>query len=252
MSHYNGITRTALAVALAAALAAPAFGQDSASKDTKDATAIKTVVVTGTRAFNRTEADSMAPIDVLTADRPQGHRRGQSGHGAAHAAAVVSTFRSRRSPTPPTPPNRPSCAAFRRTKTLVLINGKRQHTTSIVNVNGSLGRGSSPVDINAIPINAIDHIEVLRDGAAAQYGSDAIAGVINIILKGGAKHGSVNVTRGQWDGGDGDTWQGGADGGFNLGSKGWVHLSANYTKQGPDQPRRPRHALIRVTPPTAR
>uniref|UniRef100_UPI00262BEF9E TonB-dependent receptor plug domain-containing protein n=1 Tax=Oleiagrimonas sp. TaxID=2010330 RepID=UPI00262BEF9E len=101
------------------------------------------------------------------------------------------------------------------------------------NINGSLGRGSSPVDLNAIPMNAIDHIEVLRDGAAAQYGSDAIAGVINIILKGGAKHGSVNATYGEYSKGDGQTFHSGADGGFKLGSKGWVHLSANVMHQDP-------------------
>ena len=68
---------------------------------------------------------------------------------------------------------------------LVLINGKRRHQSALVHVNGSIGRGSTGVDLNAIPVSAIDHIEVLRDGAAAQYGSDAIAGVINIVLKGG-------------------------------------------------------------------
>jgi len=66
---------------------------------------------------------------------------------------------------------------------LVLVNGKRRHTTSLVNVNGTVGRGSVGTDLNAIPVAAIERIEVLRDGAAAQYGSDAIAGVINIVLK---------------------------------------------------------------------
>lgn len=68
---------------------------------------------------------------------------------------------------------------------LVLINGKRRHQSALVHLNNSIGRGSTGVDLNAIPVSAIDHIEVLRDGAAAQYGSDAIAGVINIVLKGG-------------------------------------------------------------------
>ena len=68
---------------------------------------------------------------------------------------------------------------------LVLVNGKRRHQSALVHLNGSIGRGSTGVDLNAIPLSAIDHIEVLRDGAAAQYGSDAIAGVINIVLKGG-------------------------------------------------------------------
>jgi iron complex outermembrane receptor protein len=68
-------------------------------------------------------------------------------------------------------------------QTLVLVNGKRRHNTALVNINGTVGRGSVGTDLNAIPLAAIDRIEVLRDGAAAQYGSDAIAGVINIILK---------------------------------------------------------------------
>lgn len=68
-------------------------------------------------------------------------------------------------------------------QTLVLLNGKRRHNTALVNINGTVGRGSVGTDLNAIPLAAIDRIEVLRDGAAAQYGSDAIAGVINIILK---------------------------------------------------------------------
>jgi iron complex outermembrane receptor protein len=69
---------------------------------------------------------------------------------------------------------------------LVLINGKRRHTSALVHVNGSIGRGSTGVDLNAIPASAIERIEILKDGAAAQYGSDAIAGVINVILKSGA------------------------------------------------------------------
>jgi iron complex outermembrane recepter protein len=69
---------------------------------------------------------------------------------------------------------------------LVLVNGKRRHQTALVNVNQTIGRGSTAVDLNAIPVSAIERIEILRDGAAAQYGSDAIAGVINLVLKSGA------------------------------------------------------------------
>ena len=79
---------------------------------------------------------------------------------------------------------------------LVLINGKRRHQSALVHLNGSIGRGSTGVDLNAIPIAAIDHIEILRDGAAAQYGSDAIAGVINIVLKGGAARPEVTTSFG--------------------------------------------------------
>ena len=69
---------------------------------------------------------------------------------------------------------------------LVLINGKRRHSTALVHINATVGRGSSGVDLNAIPVSAIERVEILRDGAAAQYGSDAIAGVMNIVLKSGA------------------------------------------------------------------
>ena len=80
---------------------------------------------------------------------------------------------------------------------LVLVNGKRRHTTALVHVNNSPSRGDTGVDLNAIPAAAIERIEVLRDGAAAQYGSDAIAGVINIVLKSGNSGGSFNVYTGQ-------------------------------------------------------
>jgi iron complex outermembrane receptor protein len=68
-------------------------------------------------------------------------------------------------------------------QTLVLVNGKRRYNTALLNVNGTVGRGSVGTDLNAIPASAIDRVEVLRDGASSQYGSDAIAGVINIVLK---------------------------------------------------------------------
>jgi iron complex outermembrane receptor protein len=87
---------------------------------------------------------------------------------------------------------------------LVLVNGKRRHQSALVHLNDSVGRGSTGVDLNAIPLSAIDHIEVLRDGAAAQYGSDAIAGVINVVLKGGRARAEVNsnfgLSMGSFDG----------------------------------------------------
>ena len=212
----------------------PASGASSAQKqDSKTTVSLKAVVVTtGTRSFDRTEATSLSPIDVLTpADLV--------GTGATNLASALRTLLpSFNFPQPSvndaTDAIQPAqLRGLAPDQTLVLINGKRQHTTAIVNVNGALGRGSSPVDINAIPVNAIDHVEVLRDGAAAQYGSDAIAGVINIILKGGSQHGSASVTGGQFSKGDGSTWQGGVDGGFALGKKGWVHLSFNAMHQDP-------------------
>ena len=77
--------------------------------------------------------------------------------------------------------------------TLVLINGKRRHSTAFVGLFGTRGRANSGVDMNGFPQAAVDRIEILRDGASAQYGSDAIAGVINIILKKDINHWSVNA-----------------------------------------------------------
>ena len=91
-------------------------------------------------------------------------------------------------------------------QTLVLINGKRRHQSSLVNVFGTRGRGNSGTDLNAIPASAIKRIEVLRDGASAQYGSDAIAGVINIVLKNNADGFTGGVTYGAYSTAIGDGW----------------------------------------------
>ena len=109
---------------------------------------------------------------------------------------------------------------------LVLINGKRRHTSSLVHVNGSIGRGSTGVDLNAIPPSAIERVEILRDGAAAQYGSDAIAGVINIVLKQGAER-SLSYKGGATSKGDGELNELGGIYGFNL-LGGGVTVSAEY------------------------
>ena len=89
------------------------------------------------------------------------------------------------------------------TRLLVLDNGKRRHTGASVNLGGAVGRASAPADLNAIPLSSIDHIEVLRDGAAARYGSDAIAGLINIILKDANHGGEISTKYGSYKKGDG-------------------------------------------------
>lgn len=116
---------------------------------------------------------------------------------------------------------------------LVLINGKRRHSSSLLNVNGTLGRGTVGTDFNAIPVTAVDRIEILRDGAAALYGSDAIAGVINIILK--EKTGSIDIdTRlGRNTEGDGQTTFTGANVGLPLSKTGFINLSAEYRERDP-------------------
>ena len=136
---------------------------------------------------------------------------------------------------------------------LVLLNGKRRHTSSLVNINGSVGRGSVGTDMNVIPVAAIERIEVLRDGAAAQYGSDAIAGVINIVLKKGFTGTSASLTYGSnlttlkyttpvigsttpknhsHGIADGQVLQFDFSKGFRLGKEGSLTIAAQYNDRG--------------------
>jgi iron complex outermembrane receptor protein len=129
---------------------------------------------------------------------------------------------------------------------LVLVNGKRRHQQALVNVQQTIGRGSAGTDINAIPLSAIERIEVLRDGASAQYGSDAIAGVINIVLKKGAGTGQLGATAGTTAKGDGDTYGLSAYRGFALGS-GYLDLAVEGRKRG--ETNRAGFDTLRVNPP---
>lgn len=112
-------------------------------------------------------------------------------------------------------------------QTLVLVNGRRRHNSALVHVNGSIGRGTAGVDLNALPMSAIESIEVLRDGAAAQYGSDAIAGVINIRLR-QAVGTRVTLNAGRHFAGDGDNYQVGISHGWRLRERGFLNLTAEY------------------------
>lgn len=138
-------------------------------------------------------------------------------------------------------------------QTLVLINGKRRHQSSLVNLFGSRGRGNTGTDMNAIPAAAIKRIEILRDGASAQYGSDAIAGVINIVLKDNVEEFNGNVTYGTYnsktpygdddiksDGFDGQTIQVNGNYGFKLGEKGFLNATLDVAKK--DHTNRPANA----------
>jgi len=140
------------------------------------------VVVLGSRREGRTITESTVPVDVISSQEVQASGFTQT---TQIIRSLVPSFNSPESSiTDGTDHVRPATLrGLGPDQTLVLVNGKRRHTSAILHVNGSVGRGSTGVDLNAIPANMIERIEILRDGAAAQYGSDAIAGVINIILK---------------------------------------------------------------------
>ncbi|WP_233356214.1 TonB-dependent receptor [Henriciella aquimarina] len=118
-------------------------------------------------------------------------------------------------------------------QTLILVNGKRRHKTALINTSTGLFSGSAGVDLNMIPSSAIARIEVLRDGAAAQYGSDAIAGVINIILKDAPEGGQANISHGEnFDRNDGEFSNFSINNGFALGENGFANLSFGVRDSG--------------------
>ncbi len=140
------------------------------------------VVATGTRFSGRTVIESAVPIDVISARDL--HSVPSTEMTQVLSMLIPSYNAPRPSITDGSDHMRPATLrGLGPDQVLILINGKRRHTSALVHVNGSIGRGSTGADLNAIPASAIEKIEVLRDGAAAQYGSDAISGVINIILK---------------------------------------------------------------------
>ena len=115
---------------------------------------------------------------------------------------------------------------------LVLVNGKRRHGSALIHVNTSVGRGTAGTDLNAIPVSAIKRIEVLRDGASAQYGSDAIAGVINIVLK-DSYDGALRTSVGQTYESDGTRYTARLNKGFQIGEDGVLHAALEFSHRGP-------------------
>jgi len=204
---------------------------------------LDTVIVTGTRVTDRTVAESASPIDIISPEALTA--TGTTELATALSRAVPSLNFPRPAITDGTDAVRPvQLRGLAPDQVLVLVNGKRYHTTALVNLNGSQGRGSSPADLNTIPIAAVERIEVLRDGAAAQYGSDAIAGVINVVLKGSGSGGSIAGRYGQYSAGDGEQYQISGDGGFRLGDKGAVHLAAQGGHQDQTDRAKPYNGVV--------
>ena len=187
----------------------------------RSATNLEAVAVIGTRAEERTVTKSPVPVDVFSAVDLKATGRTETAQMLQALAPSVNFPRTAISDG--TDAVRPATLrGLGADQVLVLLNGKRRHTAALINVNGTVGRGQSAVDLNAIPASMIDHIEVLRDGAAAQYGSDAIAGVINIVLKTNAPS-EVSLQSGVTALGDGRVWQGAANAGVANSSGSYFH-----------------------------
>lgn len=237
-------TRTRLLLSAAATLLPLAFPAMAQAQDTPAAdNADNEIIVTGTRAQNRTKLDSVAPVDVLTGDILR--RQGSTELATALASVAPSIDFPRASAVDGTDAIRPATLrGLSPDQTLVLINGIRGHTSALLNVGGSVGRGSAAVDLNTIPSAALQQIEVLRDGASAQYGSDAIAGVVNLRLREASSGGGATVSYGFYDTDvnpaltkrhvtDGHTvtvsgWQG-----FKLGNGGFLTVSGEFMDRNP-------------------
>lgn len=184
------------ALALSFGAAPQVFAQDGAQADEAPAPD-KVIIVTGTRTTSRTVENSPVPVDVLTSEALT---NGGQMETNKILNKLVPSFNF------PQPAIADGSDALRPAtlrglspdQTLVLLNGKRRHVSALLNINGTVGRGSAAVDMNSIPALAIERIEVLRDGASSQYGSDAIAGVINIRLKTASEGGKATVSYGKY------------------------------------------------------
>jgi iron complex outermembrane receptor protein len=225
-SYTKHLLSTAIVSAnvLGAVLWSGGAGAAQATEDSDTSARLDTVIVTGTRAQERTASASLSPIDVITGESLRSS--GSSELATVLAKLIPSINFPRPSLVDGAELTRPAqLRGLSPDQVLVLVNGKRRHTSAFVNLGGAVGRGSAPADLNAIPLSAIDHIEVLRDGASARYGSDAIAGVINIILKSADHGGSISTKYGQYKKGDGIQRQVAGNSGFALGDNGFVSLS---------------------------
>lgn len=204
----------------------------------KPGVSLNEITLIGSRNPARTAVNSLSPVDVIdvseiTGSSPQVNLNQILNFVAPSFTSNTQTIADGTDHIDPA-----SLRGLGPDQVLVLINGKRRHTSSLINVNGTFGRGSVGTDLNAIPTAAIRRIEVLRDGAAAQYGSDAIAGVINIVLDNATNELKLNVTTGahftknaneQTGGVDGATTNISANYGLNIGDKGgYINFTGDF------------------------
>ena len=225
--------RRAVLIALYGAIAIPsASAQTAPAAPKKDEPAVvETINVIGSRRANASSTDTPVPVDFIPMTKVA--EQGGQFDLAQTLQYISPSFNSTRQ-TGADGADLIDSAALRglgSDQTLVLVNGKRRHTVSLVNLFGARNRGNTGTDMNAIPLLAIENVQVLRDGAAAQYGSDAIAGVIDIGLK--KRPGCEAVFGyGQYSAGDGKNSLASAYCGLQLGEKGVVGITAEYLDRG--------------------
>lgn len=208
-----------------------ALAQAAPEKKKDDTQTVEAVTVIGSRRANASATDTPVPVDFISLSKVT--EQGGQFDLAQTLTYISPSFNSTRQ-TGADGADLIDSAALRglgSDQTLVLVNGKRRHTVSLVNLFGARNRGNTGTDMNSIPLLAVDNVQVLRDGAAAQYGSDAIAGVIDISLK--KKLGCETIFGyGQYSAGDGKNYLGSGYCGFSIGDKGTLALTAEYLDRG--------------------
>jgi iron complex outermembrane receptor protein len=220
--------KTVLASSIMALL--PTFGAPLALGQ-EDMMQLEEVVVTGTRKVGQTPTETISPIDVIGGSALDN----QAGFDLTETLTKLSpALNTQRFPIADgTAVVRPvTLRNLSPDHTLVLVNGSRRHRSAMVNLQvaplGTVNQGSQAVDFSAIPSAAIKRVEILRDGASAQYGSDAIAGVVNTILKDDSEGFTVSAQYGEYDEDDGERTIVSANGGLALGDNGFLNLTAEY------------------------
>ena len=211
------------------------------------------ITVIGSRNLSRTKTQTPVPVDVIPI-ATLAKEVGQTDLNQLLTFSAPSFQSSRQTVADGTDHVDPAqLRGLGTDQILVLVNGKRRHQSALVNVNGTVNRGQVGTDLNTIPVSSIERVEVLRDGAAAQYGSDAIAGVINIVLKKSTNVLSGNISYGENVSSypknyalgkinnsavkdesvqDGSNFQAGLNYGFNLNKKGYINITGEYSLRG--------------------
>ncbi len=226
---HKAFAHTLLFVALceAASYSSLTLAADAPASDNP----LDTVVVIGNRGQARTLAESPAPVDVISSK--QLLATGQGDLTRALSKVLPSLNQPASSGFGSTSVVRPiSLRGLNGDQVLVLVNGKRRHNSALLNNGTYLNSGSQPVDLDMIPTALVDHVEVLRDGASAQYGSDAIGGVVNVVLKQTDHGGSLSTSYGQnYENGDGETTRQTGNIGLALPNDGFINLALDVKKQ---------------------
>ena len=227
------------------------YGQEKDSLKTKSIDEVNLTV--GSRNKNRVATDTPVPVDVINI-AAQGVLSPQTDLNQILNFAAPSFTSNTTTVADGTDHIDPAqLRGLGPDQVLVLLNGKRRHTSALVNINGSPGRGSVGTDLNAIPAFAIERLEVLRDGASAQYGSDAIAGVINVVMKKATNQLTAALTAGSFNskgandhngGWDGDKYQVDLNYGAKIGSSGFINFTGSLMSRGDTQRARPRTGTI--------